>query len=395
MNLPNFQKTTRQTELVEKEVSTAHLIRALWVAADEKQRQDPRFIALIVQCGWTNTRKDGSGGNSTRLWRNRNLARYLGVRYQSDLQLARGLSIGFPKLGEPIALVKSQTGITNYYGSLRTESLKFVHRHAERVANAFESVADKHLSTKDKVTRAFDVLRQMGPIHIRNKRVSPLNCLAPALACLDPHRKFPIMNERTERLLRVIGEQHDPEGALALCELIGRQSISNSFELDVYSFTEDFSDVKRPQAPRFRAKRVTDLGLKSELKSLAYIAANKVTIQKLHNELTNRLLKYLRWRHITPKEHVFDALIEGWKNGRHLLIEAKTESAGPSGRAQIRQAIGQLFDYRFSHFKEKEKIDLAVLVPFKPAADVQSLLASLDIQVLWFERGQLKGSIHL
>jgi hypothetical protein len=163
----------------------------------------------------------------------------------------------------------------------------------------------------------------------------------------------------------------------------------------VYSFTEDLSHVKKPRAPRLRSRHLTDLGLKSELESSAYIAANKVTIRKLHNELTNRLLKYLRWRHIIPKEHQFDALIEGWKKGRHLLIEAKTASAGPGGRSQIRQAIGQLFDYRFTHFKEQRKVDLAVLLLSKPARDVRSLLASLDIQVLWFEDGQVKGSIQL
>jgi len=273
--------------------------------------------------------------------------------------------------------------------------LKFVHRHAESVSKTIESIANERTSITEKIRKTFEMLRQMGPIQIRNKSVSPLNCLAPALACLDPHQRFPIMNDRTERLLRIIGQRHDPEGALALCDLIGRHGISNSFELDVYSFTEDFSHVKRPHPPRLHAKRLHDLGLKSELESLAYIAANKVTIRKLHNELTNHLLKYLRWRHITPKEHRFDALIEGWKNGRHLLIEAKTASAGPGGRAQIRQAIGQLFDYRFSYFKDSGKIDLAILFPSKPPRDVQSLLASLEIQVLWFEHGNLEGSIRL
>jgi hypothetical protein len=279
--------------------------------------------------------------------------------------------------------------------SLRTESLKFVHRHAGKVASTFEILADEQTFTADKVKKTFEVLQKMGPIHVRDKTISPLNCLAPALACLDPHRRFPIMNDRTERLLRTIEERHDPEGALALSELIGHQGISDSFELDVYSFTEDFSQIKRPRAPRLRSRHLTDLGLKSELESSAYIAANKVTIRKLHNEVTNHLLKYLRWRHITPKEHQFDVLIEGWKNGRHLLIEAKTASAGPGGRAQIRQAIGQLFDYRFTYFKEKQKVDLAVLLPSKPQRDVRSLLASLDIQVLWFDHGQLKGSIQL
>jgi hypothetical protein len=203
------------------------------------------------------------------------------------------LSKEFPGLGKPLALLESQTGITHYYKSLRTESLKFVHRHAGKVAIAFEILADEQTSTDDKVKKTFEILQKMGPIHVRDKTVSPLNCLAPAMACLDPHRRFPIMNDRTERLLRTIGERHDPVGALALCELIGHQGISDSFELDVYSFTEDFSHVKKPRAPQLRSRQITDLGLKSELESSAYIVANKVTIRKLHNELTNRLLKYL------------------------------------------------------------------------------------------------------
>ncbi len=263
------------------------------------------------------------------------------------------------------------------------------------MSKAFEILADESAPTAAKIRKVFELLRKIGPIRVRDKTVSPLNCLVPSLACLDPHRRFPIMNDRTERLLRTIGERHDPQGALALCDLIGKQRIGDSFELDVYSFTEDFSHVKRPKAARLRGGRFTNLGLKSELESLAQITSNKVTIRKLHNELTNRLLKYLRWRQIAAKEHRFDALIEGWKDGRFLLIEAKTASAGPSGRAQIRQAIGQLYDYRFTHFKDKEKVDLAILVPSKPPRDVRSLLASLDIQVFWFEREHLRGSIQL
>ena len=98
-----------------------------------------------------------------------------------------------------------------------------------------------------------------------------------------------------------------------------------------------------------------------------------------------------------PKESRFDALVLEWKKGRHLLIEAKTASSGPSGRAQIRQAIGQLFDYRhtYSSYFPPGRIDLAVLLPTKPHSEVQSLLKSLGIEVLWFERKKLTGRIGL
>jgi len=94
-----------------------------------------------------------------------------------------------------------------------------------------------------------------------------------------------------------------------------------------------------------------------------------------------------------PKQSLFDAVIFDWKKGAHLLIEAKTGSQGPGGRAQIRQAIGQLFDYRHKYAGAfpQGRIDLAVLLPSKPAEDVMNLLTKLRIKVLWFDGKHLRG----
>lgn len=83
-----------------------------------------------------------------------------------------------------------------------------------------------------------------------------------------------------------------------------------------------------------------------------------------------------------------------WKKGRKLLIEAKTASEGTSGRAQIRQAIGQLYDYRFT-FMPKDNVDLAVLLRKEPSVDVKKLLDSLGIELLWFKGKTLDGTISL
>jgi hypothetical protein len=77
-----------------------------------------------------------------------------------------------------------------------------------------------------------------------------------------------------------------------------------------------------------------------------------------------------------------------------LLIEAKTASEGPSGRPQIRQAIGQLYDYRFTYMP-KGNVDVAVLLPKEPSKHVQRLLASLRVELLWFKGKALEGSIRL
>lgn len=64
---------------------------------------------------------------------------------------------------------------------------------------------------------------------------------------------------------------------------------------------------------------------------------------------------------------------------RHL-IEAK----GSVSREDIRMAIGQLFDYkRLTQQAGKGKSRLAVLLPERPALEIEQLLKSLKIGVIW------------
>lgn len=206
------------------------------------------------------------------------------------------------------------------------------------------------------------------------------------------------MNKRTHALLQCIGERADKEGIAALSKLIGpTYDIIDARELDVYASSAKFPKPKMQAAAKFPATDgFKDIGLKSEINSLVRIAAKKTTIKKLHNKLINRLNDYLLWRQVTAKESKFDALIIGWEKGRDLLIEAKTASVGVTGRTQIRQAIGQLYDYRFTLMpKNKSKVDLAILLPKEPRSDIKELLDSLRIELLWFKGKRLAGTIRL
>lgn len=394
IELPPFKPNAKQQNWVKKEIDTARFIQALWNAAGRK-RQDPRFISLLVLCGWLTKGKDRE---STRKWRNRNIAEYLRVIYKSDDQLAKDLARVFPRLKQPAALLRMNTGITNYHPPLRPATLEFVERHYVPVAAAFKIVSATRVEPAKKIHQAVETLTALGYIRTLGREVSPLNGLTPTLACIDPARRFPIVNVRTERLLRVIGKGHNADGAVGLSLVIGLNGIKNSFELDVYAATADFERITKQRnglSISSRSVSFRDVGLKSEIESIAQIAASRKRIRKLHNALTNRFRKYLLWRY-TFQENQFDGLIPDWKPGRKLLIEAKTASKGPSGRAQIRQAIGQLFDYRHKFFRnETGKVDLAVLVASEPSADVQALLDSLGIYVLWFRGKDLKGSIKL
>jgi hypothetical protein len=396
LNLPQFNPSAQERQWVGGEVETARFIRSLWNAAG-RRRRDPGFVSVLVRCGWTNVGADDRGWESTRAWRNANIANYLRVEYKSDAQLAEELSSVFPRLRQAEALVNTPTGITHYYKPLRPETLAFVDAHAQRISAAFALAASKRLKPAVKIERVVNLIVGLGPIRVRGLDISPLNGLTPTLACLDPYRRFPIMNDKTRRLLRAIGQRRDADGAVALSKLIGSHGVRNSFELDVYAATQVFSVARRradfkPSSGQFR-----DVGLKSETASLARIAANRLEIRKLHNQLTNRFCDWLLWQQIVPKESGFDAVILDWKEGRHLLIEAKTASSGLGGRMQIRQAIGQLFDYRYTYSSRfpPGAVDLAILLPSEPADDIQRLLKSLGIEILWFERTKLRGTIEL
>jgi hypothetical protein len=396
IELPSFNPNADELDWVHSENDTSLFIQTLWNCAGQK-RSESGFISLLVRCGWLNASKDWE---STRNWRNRNIADYLQVDYESNDQLARELSRAFPRLKEPAALLRMNTGITHYYRPLRPATLEFVAGHAKQIARIFSQVFSTRNKADMNIRQAVDRIINLGYIQTLGRNVSPLNGLTPTLACLDPTRTFPIMNNKTNRLLGVIGKERDADGAVALYHLIGHYGIKDSFDLDVYAATADFKHIKRQgrstsASSKSRKAEFRDVGLKSEIDSLARIAASRKRIRKLHNALTNRLRDYVMWRY-TLQESKFDALIPDWKPGRKLLIEAKTASAGSGGRTQVRQAIGQLFDYRYKFFEsEKEQVDLAVLLPSEPSLDIRALLQSLDIEVIWFSGNKIEGSIEL
>jgi hypothetical protein len=405
MSLPVFKPTAEEREWVKKDRDTALLIRSLWEAASGPQRRDPKFLWLLVTLGWTNETENG-GYESTRSWRNDNLADYLDVDYKTDLSLAEALSRKFPKLArsQAIRLVATYTGITGFFKPLRPNTHRYVLRNASKLSTLFIMVNSRKLSPQDRIRTVADQLAKMPMFSTPSGgTASPFNPLSPVLACLDPDRRFPIINKRTHELLRSIGKDRDGDGAIALYNLIGTHGIHDSFELDVYSQVEgdNFPDSPRRSVVKLSRERggrhkSVPIPIKSELASFASLTARRVRIHKEHNKLTNKFRQAI-FANITPEESRYDLLIDaGWKKGRKLLIEAKTESEGSTGRMQIRQAIGQLFDYRFRYFNQELKsVDLAVLVPKEPSLDIKELLKSLKIAVIWFRGRHLCSTIKL
>ena len=113
---------------------------------------------------------------------------------------------------------------------------------------------------------------------------------------------------------------------------------------------------------RIRAQR--PVGWKDEEDGYASLSKRRVRVRKRHSALVNRFTRAVEWKY-RLLESEFDIVLDGWKGGRKLLVEAKTSTDGPVGRTQLREAIGQLHDYRWRAFPDDaKKVDLALLFPF-------------------------------
>lgn len=394
--LPFFNPGKREQEWIDNERKTARIIQLLWRHGTQRDRRDPEFLKVLIRSAWANGGRDGSGAG--RNWRNRHIAAWLGLddgAAEEHIAGALAKKLRMPPK-DAAWLVQTSSGITNYYKPFRTAFMEQVDRHTKSVTKAFALVSERRRDVEKKVLDVAALVFVLPKFNVPNRRMAPMmNGLAPVLASLDPQSRFPIMNDRTERLLSIIPAKADAQGALSLSRLIGRYGIEDSLCLDVYA--DSLGDNLKP-ARRSRVVRVPEsksVGIKAEEAGIAHYAKRKVIIRKRHNALINEFKRAVEWKHHLLQTE-YDILIEDWKPGRRLLIEAKTETGGVGGRTQLRQAIGQLFDYRWRSFRQDTKnVDLALLTPTKPDGDILGLLTDLGIDALWFERGQLAGTISL
>ena len=394
--LPLFKPNDEAQRWVKNERTTAKVIQILWRHGTNKDHSDPNFFKVLIRCSWVNS-NEGSD-EALRKRRNLDLASWLGLDANAtdellaaSLHQRRGISSK-----DANWLVATSSGITHYYTAFRTEFFQQVDAQAQRLGKAFRLVTQTQDDVERKIEQVAKLVVGMTPFNTPNGgTTSMMNGLAPVLACLDPQQRFPIVNAKTVHLLKAIEMDADVAGVLTLSRLIGQFGIKDSFELDVYASTLKELPTQRKRRSTIKVPDPRTVGFKSEEMSVAQYTKRKAVIRKQHNELINAFKRSVDWNHELC-ESEYDILIENWQPGRWLLIEAKSEIEGVLGRSQLRQAIGQLFDYRWRSFrKQLDKVDLALLTPTKPGKDILDLLKALGIQSLWFEGKTLSGTISL
>src|SRR5262249_51460591 len=88
-----------------------------------------------------------------------------------------------------------------------------------------------------------------------------------------------------------------------------------------------------------------------------------------------------------PAGEVRPIYSDAWVEDRHTLIEAKNSDS----RDALRQAIGQLYDYRRFH---QPPLQLAVLLPYEPNPERLDLLRSAGIEAVWPHGSGFRDSAH-
>jgi hypothetical protein len=93
----------------------------------------------------------------------------------------------------------------------------------------------------------------------------------------------------------------------------------------------------------------------------------------------------VRRKRYQPAGEVRPIYSDIWVEDRRALIEAKNSDS----RDPIRQAIGQLYDYRRFH---QPPVRLAVLLPYEPYPERMDLLRSTGIEAVWLHGSGFRDS---
>jgi hypothetical protein len=114
--------------------------------------------------------------------------------------------------------------------------------------------------------------------------------------------------------------------------------------------------------------------------------AEQKLVLRYHDYMAAKGVVVRRKRYL-PAGEVRPIYSDAWVEDRQALIEAKNSDS----RDAIRQAIGQLYDYRRFH---QPPVHLAVLLPYLPNAERLDLLRSADIEAVWPHGPGFRDSAH-
>ena len=273
------------------------------------------------------------------------------------------------------------TGMINYRGVWRNSSQLWCQKNVIALRTLLSRAY--RLSSDD--LRRFELAAEVAklkevPSPGGKVTVGADNTLTPLLACLDPKRRFPVVNARegVKQLLRSLGLARGslPVQVEGLVGVIGQWGIPDAFALDVLS--DEIAKKGRALQPPVippecgddggsKLRKFDEAERKSTTKSRTTIYRNR------HRKITNALDRIFGKEKLNQGKNrrcLFDVLFKNYdKNGRDLLIEVKPDP----DKGSVRIAVGQLLDYR-RFLPNRAGTDLALLTITRPPEEYVDLL---------------------
>lgn len=297
-----------------------------------------------------------------------------------------------------IGMIQQHSGFTNFYSAFRNSSLTWVENNFELLLLLYKcAYFSNSEEDREKLIVKIVNVPEIPKANHPEIGMKPEYFLTPAFFMLDKQIKFPLINgnDAVKNLLKALNVQGRDllTQYSAMVSLYGVGGIDDAADLDQVG--ADLPDFISTQTKKAKKKLLTnkdtnkegELQLKDEIDIEVIRKSGNAIQRRIHNQLTNQLKEYFFEYTLLEGCHnscMFDVLVKNYDTKNDLLIEAKSSLE----RANIRMAIGQLYDYWFN-LKGNEKPHIAILLPNKPDIDCIDFIEWMDIGLMWFEGNNL------
>lgn len=394
----------------ERERDTNRLVRAVAKHLFDTNQLAPENLYGIGKLTWITNSYEGDNPAYISSTKIPALGEAIGVEFgsQSLAEVARICS-EIMRSEHVEQLVLRHTGFTNFYKAYRNSVRDWIYENHANLLHLYAlSYGASGIYDRRKLIYMMGELQGIPKANHPEHRMKTECYVTPILFSLDPDLQFPLINGN-EWVQNVLAALEVTDASLsdqfeAMNGMLGHAGVADAADLDQVgrAMGEQTVDLIQTETkPRTKAllrkqKTAGDkaLPLKDEGDIEVIQRAGSQSQRRKHNELTNALQSALAEYTLvegTGADCMFDVLVKNYDDEENdLLIEAKSSTEV----ANIRMAVGQLFQYWFSLGGSLEEPHLAVLVPECPVDEVLRFLNELEIGLLWFDGDQLMSNDH-
>src|ERR1035441_9592212 len=387
--MPSSEVSVVDSTWYETERNSERLVKAV-TAVRPIRRLSGEDIWWLLQLTWITVSRGHVTKDHWRRLKVPALAHLLKVSVSVSSNL--NTSLDNMHLPQPITQTPTKTtGFANAYPAYRNSLRTWCSANEKELRSIL--IAANLLKSNDQ--GRFDLasnLERLPPVWtpLGKRKMSASNLITPLVACLDPKRRFPIINGEKgvhHRLTKLGLVNHSLEDQVkGFIGLIGQFGLADAFAVDTMSEGQMDNIIKRAQMAPKTGSAIggrTTLPFLDEAERKALQESRTITYRRRHNKMTTRFKNLLPGMELTQGTSLdcrYDVLVTDYDGkDRDLLIEVKPDP----DKGSIRIAIGQLLDYR-RFLPKQAATDLAILTILRPSSTYTELMQELQITPLWF-----------